>query len=148
MTTPEQEGADVEFLSGPQPFGSPHHPVEMAECPLCHTEDVSGDLRTLRIGCGYDLSEVSDLLQPTEALVRGVGRPLPMWSIRICKSCRGDFIGLLRQFINTQLATATAREVEEMNPERNIPVRVDGRCIMMTEPEWRHFRATGVPPVL
>lgn len=115
-------------------------------CALCAAPD-GPDLRTLRIGCLYDLSEVSDLFQPVLAQIDRVEKQQTLWTMKICKDCRGDFMGVLRQFIDTQMATMVDRACEELNPERNIPVRVDGRTMMMTEPEWRHFRATGKPPV-
>lgn len=117
-------------------------------CALCATTEYeSGDLRTLRIGCFYDLTEVSDKFTPVAATIEGVDRPQNLYSMRICKDCRGDFMGLLRQFIDTQMSTVVDREVDDLNPERNIPIRVDGRTMMVTEGEWESFRATGKPPV-
>lgn len=123
-------------------------------CALCKTEDPAGggDLRTLRIGCTYNLNEVSDLFVKQAAIIvhpvaEGSVPPQNLYCMRICKDCRGDFMALLRQFIATQLETAVSREVEELNPERNIPVRVDGRTMMLTEAEWLTYRDTGRPPV-
>lgn len=118
----------------------------MTICQVC-TNETYGDSRTLRISCLYDLSEVSDAFTVVQAKVEGVDRPQNLFCLTICKDCRGNLLGLLRQFIDSGPSTMVEREVEELNPERNIPVRVDGRSIMLTHDEWMRWRATGKPPV-
>lgn len=112
----------------------------MAGCVLCHVED-DGDLRTLRIGCLYDLREASPLFEPVKATIEGVDHPQTLWTMRICKDCRATFIRNLRHFVDTALEQRVSREIdEETDPERNIPVRVDGTTVMMTEGEYAVWR--------
>ena len=114
----------------------------MELCQICNQE--GEDRRTLRLQYFYDLSEMSDKFEKEEVTIRfadGHEVKNVFWSIRTCKDCRGNFLGTLRRWTSGEFVTAT-----EDNPERNIPVRVDGRVVMMTTEEWQaHTARLGEP---
>lgn len=113
-------------------------------CQICNQE--GEDLRTLRLQYLYDLSEISDKLTREEATIRFDGgyeanAKYVFWTIQTCKDCRGDFLGVLRRWISGELVSQT-----QDNPDRNIPVRVDGRVVMMTTDEYQaHISRRGDP---
>ena len=114
----------------------------MELCQICNQE--GEDRRTLRLEYFYDLSEISDKLKKAEVTIRFAdGHEVKdvLWTIRTCKDCRGDFLGILRRWTNGEFITQTRGR-----SERNIPVRVDGRVIMMTAEEWQaHTARLGEP---
>lgn len=55
-----------------------------------------------------------------------------VYGTRCCKSCRGDFISLFVRWSKGEFA----QKPEGSDPERNIPVRVNGAVQMLTRAEW------------
>jgi len=95
------------------------------DCQICGKQDQ--DARTLSLRYNYKLSEISDKFQ-TE--------PDGTYSIRTCKSCRGSFLDVLKQWTEGGFVEAV----------RNIPVRVQGRTVMMNDEEWKaHTAERGEP---
>ena len=104
----------------------------MENCQICGQE--GEDRRTLRLRYLYDFSEISDKFTSEEVTINfadGNEVRETVWSVRTCKDCRGDFLGILRRWTSGEFVTQT-----EDDPDRDIPVRVDGRLIMMTTEEW------------
>ena len=105
----------------------------MFECQIC--DEIDQDCRTLRLRYLYNLSEISDKFQ-VEKTEDGT-----VYSLRTCKNCRGNFLGILRYWIEGNLV-----EGETTDPAKNIPVRVNGRTVMMNKEEWQaHTAAQGKP---
>ena len=102
----------------------------MFECKICGEIDQDG--RTLKLRYLYDLSEVSDKFQ-VEKMEDGS----TYYSIFTCKNCRGNFLGILRYWAEGNLIEETT------DPDKNIPVRVDGRTVMMNKDEWGAHRIQG-----
>lgn len=125
---------------------APIQPTERDECPICGESDEMQDARTLRLAYGYKLDEASVKLQHhfyrehSDADANEFPDLRPFYSIRTCKSCRADFMGLLRSWCAGQIAAGR----QEYNFDRNIPVRVDGATVWMTRPEWNAY--TGKEP--
>ena len=98
-------------------------------CQICGETDQ--DSRTLKLRFLYDLTEVSDKFQKDED---------GLYSITTCKNCRGNFLGILRLWVDGEFVDETT------HPDRNIPVLVDGRTVMMNDREWEvHTTAQGEP---
>lgn len=116
----------------------------MGDCQVCGI--THPDTRTLRIGHGYDLSEVSRKFERIEIAECTKGETIistvPAWTVVTCKDCRGDLMTLLRQWFRDGPSRRLERELDDamIDAERNIPVRVDGRTVMMTYPEWQQYR--------
>lgn len=98
----------------------------MGICPICRQKKCMQDGRTfqIHIANGYNLSELSSLLE------EGADG---FYRITTCKDCRGDFLGMLRRWLNGELVL-----VEDET--RRILVRVDGREVRMTEEEAADHR--------
>ena len=118
-------------------------------CPICG-KGPDPDLRTLSVANGYELHEASTKLEKVEFAVASepgveAAVTLRLYQIRTCKNCRGDFIGLLRRWINGEFVDVAMREglpkSGDEGEERNIPLRVDGATVMVTRSEWERFRA-------
>ena len=114
----------------------------METCQICNQEGQG--LRRLYLQYLYDLSEISDKLKKEEVTVRfadGHEVKNVFWTICTCKECRGDFLEILRHWTSGEFVTQTKDD-----PERNIPVRVDGRVVMMNTEEWQaHTSSLGEP---
>lgn len=107
-------------------------------CMCCHA--YGEDKRSLWIDCIYAVDEVVP-----EAINIGAVEPKPEnhkrgYYLRICKTCRGRFLGMMGEW---WAAGVARRDVpkdhdgrEEAAAERNIPVRVNGAIVMMTEVEY------------
>ncbi len=97
------------------------------KCPICGERDQ--DSRGLTLSFGYKLSELSSKLIKTDE---------GPYYIYVCKNCRGAFLGILQMWLAGELVDKTTR------PDRNIPVRVHGRTVMMNDEEWAaHCRKKG-----
>ena len=109
-------------------------------CQMC---DAHGpDKRSLTLSCLYDLHEVL----PESILRQDVSRNF--YYLRICKSCRGRLIGHLAEWrvecmANRGVTKGPDGHVYEVeaDPDRNIPVRVHGALVMMTQVEWSDYKA-------
>lgn len=95
----------------------------MEQCQVC--EALGDDRRTLVISCGYDLHEVS------KKFARTPDDRHAQFMLLVCKDCRGDFLGVLRRWVAKEFILK-----QEESSDRNIPLRVDGRIIMLTKAEW------------
>jgi len=127
-------------------------------CMVCGA--VGLDRRTLLMRYFYELSEVApEFLDLTLVdRVKSPGLPAPelgLYYLRTCKSCRGEILGAIQAAITARRALRglplgpdgdVDLPVELEDPERNIPVRVLGRTIMLTRPEWDEFRRQQGPP--
>ena len=110
-------------------------------CMACHA--YGHDKRSLFISCFYEIAEFVpefiDLhLCPDSVKNKG-------YYLRICKNCRGEFLAMLREWF----AQATTRRgvakdgdghPDDWNTDNNIPVRVDGRIIMMNEHQYEIYK--------
>jgi hypothetical protein len=67
---------------------------EEVKCPRCKEYELSGELRTLSIGCGYNMSE----LEISEFIPEGNG----YYSVGICKSCRSTFLNNFCSWFNKE----------------------------------------------
>ncbi|GEM_PF-6950169 len=116
----------------------------MALCQICNEE--GHDRRTLRVQYLYDLSEISGKLTKEDVIIRfanGEEAKSTFWTIETCKNCRGIFLGALRHW------TSGCVTQNDSDPDRNIPVRIDGRTVLMTTEEWEaHTAASGHVRVL
>ena len=98
----------------------------MEICQVCG--QAGEDRRTLHVACLYELREVSDkFTAPTKKDYPG------LYTLRMCKDCRGDLLNLLRQW-------ARGDRIQE---EATIPVRLDGRNVMITDEEYAKYRQKG-----
>jgi hypothetical protein len=110
-------------------------------CAICGEEEE--DWRMLHLSYFYALQEVSPKLQPENGSLHTSSA---MHEIRTCKACRGEFFGVLRRWCDGAFIDPVSRGDTD-DPERNIPVRVDGRTVMMTMPEYHEWRlAQGAQP--
>lgn len=110
------------------------------ECMLCGV--ISEDCRTLVARYFYDLTEQV----PEMIALQGVpGREGEGFLLRTCKACRGAFLGKLREWRSECIAKrgkpmdsdgGLKAESVDSDPERNIPVRVDGAVKWFTRAEW------------
>ena len=104
-------------------------------CQLCHAH--GQDKRSLRIECFYAIEEV---IPEIIDLHNCEGERNCGYYLRICKSCRGRLLDMLGKWRNECISYRDKQKdhdghIEE-DEERNIPVRVNGRIVMMTEQEY------------
>lgn len=60
----------------------------MVRCVRCGGEESNGDLRTIRMGCGYDMNELDIPLSE----VPGPRVSTASFSIRVCRDCRAAWM--------------------------------------------------------
>lgn len=107
------------------------------QCMICHAE--GPDMRDLEVDCFYRIKEVvPEMLDLTR--MEGMGS----WYARICKGCRGVLLGKMKEWRDERVAVRdlpkdSDGEVEEENG-KNIPVRIHGRIVMMSEDEYYKWR--------
>jgi hypothetical protein len=112
-------------------------------CMLCDAH--GADKRNLYVACFYAIKEVVpeaiDLSKvPQEE--SGVAPDRSFYYLRVCKSCRGRFLGMLREWRATCVALRgrakdhDGHPEEYDDPERTIPVREHGVTVMLTRAEW------------
>lgn len=99
-------------------------------CMLCWA--YGNDKRSLFVSCFYAVHEA--VPEAIDLKERG-------YYLRICKACRGDFLGKMRQWADERRALRDTPKdhdghVSEENPEANIPVRIDGAIVMLTREQW------------
>jgi len=109
-------------------------------CMLCNA--YGEDKRSLFIACLYDIKEVVpeaiDIFDVPHLKDRG-------YYLRICKNCRGELLSKLSDWRNEMIAR---REIpkdhdghnEYDEPNCNIPVRINGRIVMMSEPQFHAYK--------
>lgn len=110
------------------------------KCQVCHA--YGEDKRNLIVKCFYEIKEVvPEALNLREADVDEALRDF--YYLRICKSCRGDFLGKMKEWRDARVALQDTPkdhdgcllEIDE-DPERNIPIRANGVTKMITKDEW------------
>ena len=104
-------------------------------CMLC--DAYGNDKRNWYSSCFYAIDE-----SVPEALDLEKG-----FYLRICKSCRGRYLQLLREWRDECVSLRGQPkdhdgylETETIEPERNIPYRKNGTLVMLTEQEWNEER--------
>ena len=98
----------------------------MEICEIC--DETGEDRRTLEMSYLYDLTEVG--LERRDGL-RG-------YTKRTCKQCRGDLLEFIDFWTSGEVA-ARRKVREESSPERNVPVRMHGRTVMLTRDEYKRI---------
>jgi hypothetical protein len=102
-------------------------------CMLCHAK--GEDKRSLFINCFYDIKEViPEALDLTDN-----------YFLRICKSCRGELLGKLKEWRNEmiyrrELPKDSDGNPEETDPEKNIPIRINGAIRLITREEFDNLK--------
>ena len=109
-------------------------------CMLC---DAYGeDKRSLFIDCFYDVQEVVpeafDLGDVEKLKDRG-------YYLRICKNCRGELLAKLGGWRNEMVARRSISKDHDghdaaIEEGKDIPVRINGRIIYMTEPQFNIYK--------
>ena len=111
-------------------------------CMICHA--YGADKRSLFVSCFYAVHEVVpeaiDLFLCDEQLKdRG-------YYLRICKSCRGSFLGHMEKWANERrLLRGTPLDhdgSEVYDTDGMIPVRINGCVRFLTREEWDERQAT------
>lgn len=114
--------------------------LDQGQCQLCLASGC--DKRSLVIDCFYAIGEVIDEAIDLHEVENGLnGRG---YYLRICKNCRGEFLAHLRQWADEARKRRGSLmdddgHPEDDIPEKNIPVRVDGRIVMMTPCEHKEY---------
>ena len=107
-------------------------------CMLCHA--YGPDKRSLTIDCFYQIKEVVPEAINMHLLENDKG-----YYLRICKSCRGGLLGLLQEWRNSCIAKRGIAKDHDGCPEEwitstaNIPVRINGAVVMMTEEQYHDY---------
>lgn len=113
-------------------------------CMLCHA--YGADKRNLFMSCLYDLKEVVPEFIDMSDVDKAAGNDFYRgYYLRICKSCRGALLGHLRRWAAERRNLRNTPKnhdgrVLDDHPIQNIPVRVDGAVVMMSEHEYRLYR--------
>ena len=105
-------------------------------CQLCHAH--GGDKRSLHISCLYAIHEV-------------VPEAIDLWAcdpsgqgyyLRICKACRGRLLDMLSFWRDECVNLRAVPKDEDGNIEQegDIPVRINGRIVMMTEEQYDTYK--------
>lgn len=110
------------------------------ECQLCGAH--GPDKRSLFIDCGYALYEAVDEVIDIRDLELERGRG---YYLLLCKSCRGRLLAALERWAEEcRLLRGLPKDsdggLDEIDPDRNIPVRVHGAIQMMTRDEYDEHR--------
>lgn len=114
-------------------------------CMLCHA--YGADKRSWYSRCFYDLKEV--LPEALDLYAADVPDGLrEAFYLRICKSCRAEYLELLANWRKSRIARRTitknhdGHELDDADSERNIPVRIHGVTKMVTMDEYNILRET------
>ena len=105
-------------------------------CQLCHA--YGADKRSLYISCFYSIHEV---IPEIIDLSMCDGVPDNGYYLRLCKSCRGRLLDMLEKWRNECVGLRNKPKdhdgsIEEQDENANIPLRVNGRIVMVTEEEF------------
>lgn len=113
-------------------------------CMVCGAH--GADKRSLVVSTGYDMTEAVDRfidLHLVEGRLNGMG-----YYLLICKSCRGEFIGMVRKWYESRRDLSQRYNLDHdghvddeewESEERNVPVRVDGQTVMMTTEQFEEY---------
>lgn len=111
-------------------------------CMLCYAH--GADKRSLFIECFYDISEVV----PEAIDLFGCGENVKDrgWYLRICKSCRAALLQRLQGWRNERVALRSLAKdhdgyILDLDEEGDIPVRIHGVGVMMTEEQYCEYKA-------
>lgn len=113
-------------------------------CMVCGA--YGADKRSVIIETGYQMKEITERFIDLH-LVEGRLNERGFY-LRICKMCRGELLGALRSWFESrrdlseryQLNHDGYIEDEEWRDDaRNIPVRIDGRTVMMNPEEYERY---------
>lgn len=136
------EESNARRLADADRFASLDHDL----CQLCHA--YGADKRSLFISCFYAVHEVVpeaiDLGGvPDEATARRG------YYLCICKSCRAALLSLLKMWRDERAARRGIPKDHDgaddgYEADRDIPVRVNGAVVMMTDAEYAAFVAGNV----
>ena len=96
-------------------------------CDRC--KELGQDRRTLWMCCFYDMCEFDVPFEEKEVGER------PFYTLRVCKGCRGDWIMAIQEWFH-----ATPEHLKEIAPLADIPVRQEGRTVMMTADEYEEYQ--------
>lgn len=126
----EMAAKEVKRVVDRNKYGS----LDMDKCMLCGAQ--GEDKRSLKIDCFYDVCEVVP-----EMLDMGKDG----YYLRICKACRGALLTKLGEWRYERKSLWNVFKdndgnVEENDPSRNIPVRVNGAIKMLNEKEWNDLK--------
>lgn len=113
--------------------------LDRDECMLC--DAFGADKRSLFIDCGYAVYEVVPEVLDVHDLELERGRG---YYLLICKSCRARLLGALQGWANECRSLRGDPkdhdgQPSEDDPERNIPVRINGTTRMLTVDEYAAF---------
>lgn len=108
-------------------------------CQLCHA--YGADKRNLFLTCLYAVHEVVPEAIDTYAVEMLPEERRGDYYLRICKACRAGFLNHLQQWRNERVALRGMPKdhdgyVDDDDPERTIPYRVNGATVMLTREEW------------
>lgn len=110
-------------------------------CMICHA--YGEDKRNFRIECFYAVEEAIP-----EALDLANVEGERGYFLRICKSCRGAFLGALQKAANERRAIreepkdSDGDEISgDYDGAKNIPVRIHGAIVYMDDEEYAEWRA-------
>lgn len=119
----------------PYPSKREGEKIDSDLCVICHA--YGSDKRYLRIRCLYAVDEVVPELSLNGDFYEG-------W---ICKSCRGSLLGKMQEWRNERIKL---RELvkdhdgyvdETQDSSKNIPVRIHGVIVMMSEDEFKSYKS-------
>ena len=104
-------------------------------CMICwaHGEDK----QSIWLSCFYEVSEIVP-----EALDMGDRG----FYLRVCKTCRGLILGAIGDAVDRRRITrgcpkGSDGDLEVFDPDRNIPMRVNGATVMVTMAEYEQMKA-------
>ena len=116
--------------------------LDVKLCMLCHA--YGADKRSLFIDCFYDIQEiVPEALDITDVKEP----PRGGYYLRICKNCRGNLLGRLGMWRDERIARRNLPKDhdgdqldEDIDPNKNIPVRINGTIVMMDEEGFKYYK--------
>ncbi len=119
--------------------------LDMDHCQLCHAH--GEDKRSLFVSCFYRISECLPEAIDLGDVEKFKDSKVPAgYYLRICKACRGRFLGHLKEWRKECLANRSEHKDHDGNlgpsdPEHNIPVRINGAIRWLNQAEWDNMMA-------
>ena len=114
--------------------------LDLDECMLCHAH--GEDMRSFFFSCVWDFGKSME-----EPIDTGEINDLKFngYYLRICKSCRSELIGHIQQWRDDMVSRRGLPKdedgnLEEFNPETDIPIRVNGAIRMITLDQWNEMQ--------
>jgi len=110
-------------------------------CMCCHA--YGADKRSLFISCLYELKEaVPEMIDLSGVELDNFKKG---YYLRICKHCRAEFIDMLRTWFSEGVGRRGAPKDHDggelwESASKNIPVRIDGATVMMTEEGYLEYK--------